>query len=214
MNNVYDHNAISIDVGARLRALRQAKGMSLRALARASGLSANALSLIERGQTSPTVSTLYRLADALGVPITAFFQEVIERSPVVFVKAGERPRLLFARGLWEGLGGERFTGRVEPFVLTLEVGAHSGPHPMVHSGHEFVFCLRGLLEYQVEDQRYLLEPGDALLFAARMRHQWRNAGRTVTNVLFVLSGFEEGERLGPYHVHKPAASTATETEKG
>ncbi len=207
---MYEREAPSIDIGLRLRSLRKARGLSLRALARASGLSPNALSMIERGKTSPSVSTLYRLADALQVPITAFFQVEAEKHDVVFIKAEERTRVPFARGLWEGLGGERFTGRVEPFFLTLETGAHSGPFPMVHTGHEFVICLRGLLEYEVEGRKYLLEPGDSLLFAARLQHRWRNAGNTVTNALFVLSGFREGEDPGRYHLHRPHTNTASQ----
>ncbi len=211
--SLYDRDAISIDVGKRLRALRKERGLSLRALARASGLSANALSMIERGRTSPSVSTLYRLADALQVPITAFFRVEPQRSHVVFVKASERPRVPFARGVWEGLGGERFTGRVEPFLLTLETGASSGPFPIVHSGHEFVICLRGLLEYEVEGERYLLEPGDSLMFAAHLKHRWRNAGNTVTNALFVLSGFGDDEQPGRYHLHKPAPPREEATQE-
>jgi transcriptional regulator with XRE-family HTH domain len=196
----FSGNAPSIDVGSRLRTLREARNLSLRALASASGLSANALSMIERGKTSPSVSTLYKLADALGVSITAFFQTDDDtRRDIVFIPASERPRVPFARGVWEGLGGERFVGRVEPFVLTLESGAMSGPHHLVHSGHEFVFCLRGELEYVVEDQTYHLQAGDSLLFAANLRHRWRNPGSVVTNVLFVLSGFDESER--PWRMH-------------
>ncbi len=201
----FEGNAPSIDVGMRLRALREARNLSMRALAAASGLSANALSMIERGKTSPSVSTLYKLADALGVPITAFF--TMEEKPldeVVFIPAAERPRVPFSRGVWEGLGGERFVGRVEPFVLTLESGAMSGPHHLVHSGHEFVFCLRGELEYVVENKIYRLHAGDSLLFAANLRHRWRNPGNVVTNVLFVLSGFGEDER--PLSMHLQAAS--------
>ena len=69
----FQRDAISIDVGGRLRELREAHNISMRGLATASGLSANALSMIERGKTSHSVSTLYKLADALGVSITAFF---------------------------------------------------------------------------------------------------------------------------------------------
>ena len=65
--------AASVNVASSLRELREARGISMRALATKSGLSANALSMIERGKTSPSVSTLYKLADALGVSITAFF---------------------------------------------------------------------------------------------------------------------------------------------
>lgn len=186
-------DALSVDVGLRLRELREARNISMRGLATQSGLSANALSMIERGRTSPSVSTLYKLADALGVPVTEFFGPQSEKQNAILVKADERTRVPFARGVWEGLGGEKFSGRVEPFVLTLESGASSGQHTMVHSGHEFVFCLRGRLEYLVEKEIYQLEAGDSLLFAAQLSHRWRNPGNTVTNALIVLSGFSEGE---------------------
>ncbi len=194
-----EHEALSVNVGARLRELREARSTSMRALAVKSGLSANALSMIERGRTSPSVSTLYKLADALGVPITEFFAPQAEKHNVLLIKADERTRVPFTHGVWEGLGGEKFTGRVEPFVLTLESGASSGQHAMVHTGHEFVYCLRGRLEYLVEGGLYELAPGDSLLFAAQLRHRWRNPGGTVTNALIVLSGFSEGERPDAMH---------------
>ncbi len=199
---VYQREALSVDVGVRLRELRESRNISMRGLAAKSGLSANALSMIERGKTSPSVSTLYKLADALGVPVTSFFGNVSEKQSAILVKSDERIRVPFTRGVWEGLGGEKFTGRVEPFVLTLESGASSGPHHMVHSGHEFVFCLRGQLEYTVEKQVYQLTSGDSLLFAAHLNHRWKNSGNTVTNVLIVLSGFSEGEEPLAMHWKK------------
>ena len=197
--DIYGREAHSTEVGERLRQLREDRNLSMRSLATASGLSANALSMIERGKTSPSVSTLYKLADALGVPITTFFGEKSARHSVIFTRAEERSRVPFSRGVWEGLGGEKFTGRVEPFMLTLESGVTSGPHTMVHSGHEFVFCLRGQLEYVVEKESYLLAVGDSLLFAAQLSHRWRNPGKTVTNALIVLSGFSEEEQ--PHVMH-------------
>lgn len=190
----------TMDVGVRLRELRTERGLSMRALARLSGLSTNALSMVERGKTSPSVSTLYKLSEALEVPITAFFRTEPPREAIVFRKADRRSRVEFQRGLWEGLGGESFVGRVEPFMLTLEGGATSGPHSLVHSGHEFVICLKGQLEYEVEGQRYSLQPGDSLLFASKLHHRWRNPGKTVANVLFVLSGFALDERPSEYHL--------------
>lgn len=195
----FSEEAVSIDVGNRLRKLRQERGLSMRQLAYKSGLSANALSNIERGLTSATVSTLYKLADALEVSITAFFSAQQPSEMIVFRKATERVRVPFQRGLWEGLGGEMFAGRVEPFMLTLESGANSGPFGIVHTGHEFVMCLRGQLEYQVLNQFYLLEPGDSLLFAAQSPHRWRNPGKTVTNAIFILAGFEQEEKISGLH---------------
>jgi transcriptional regulator with XRE-family HTH domain len=199
---LYQHDAVSVNIGERLREFREARNISMRALATKSGLSANALSMIERGKVSPSVSTLYKLADALGVSITAFFGSETDRKQVVFLKADERTRVSFTRGVFEGLGGERFVGRVEPFLLTLESSANSGPHSMTHTGHEFVFCLRGELEYQVERQIYQLAAGDSLLFAAQLKHRWKNPGRTVATALIIISGFEEGEELHAMHWKK------------
>ncbi len=207
--DILGKSAVSVNVGIRLRQLREQRGLSIRALARQSGLSANALSLIERGRSSPSVSTLYKVAGAMGVPITTFFQTEPEMHDVVHIRAAERTRVPFTRGLVEGLGGEVFSGRVEPFALTLENGANSGPQPIIHTGHEFVLCLRGQLEYQVEDEIYLLEAGDTLLFAAHRQHRWRNPGPLVTSAIFVLSGFDDGEDP---HRHRLLALAEDESE--
>jgi transcriptional regulator with XRE-family HTH domain len=198
----YQRDAVSVNIGERLRELREARNISMRALATRSGLSANALSMIERSKASPSVSTLYKLADALGVSITSFFGSDTQRQQVVFLKADERTRMSFTRGVFEGLGGEQFVGRVEPFMLTLESNANSGPRSMAHTGHEFVFCLRGELEYQVERQIYHLSSGDSLLFAAHLKHRWKNVGGTVVSALIIISGFEEGEQLHAMHWKK------------
>jgi transcriptional regulator with XRE-family HTH domain len=191
--------AASVDVASSLRELREARGISMRTLATKSGLSANALSMIERGKTSPSVSTLYKLADALGVSITAFFGAETEKKQVVFLKSDERTRMSFSRGVFEALGGEQFSGRVEPFMLTLESGSSSGPHNISHTGHEFVFCLRGQLEYFVERDAFLLSAGDSLLFASKLRHRWKNSSKHVVSALIIISGFAEGEQ--PHAMH-------------
>ena len=195
----YLSEARSVDVATSLREMREARGISMRTLAIRSGLSANALSMIERGKTSPSVSTLYKLADALGVSITAFFGAASARKPVVFVRAEERSNMPFSRGMFEALGGENFSGRVESFILTVDSGASSGTHAVVHSGDEFVFCLRGELEYEVGKEVYVLKPGDSLLFESKMGHRWHNTSRSVTNALVVLSGFADGEH--PHTMH-------------
>lgn len=196
---MFDKEAPSVYVGQLLRQLREERGISIREVSRRSGLSANALSMIERSLTSPSVSTLYRLTDALNVPITALFRRDQGQQTIVFRAKSERTHVPFPLGVWEGLGGEAFTGRMQPFMLTLESGAESGPEKIVHTGSEFVMCVRGNLEYEVEGKLYTLEAGDSLLFAARLAHRWRNSGKTVTNAIIVLSGYEEYEQPGIYH---------------
>jgi len=148
--DIYDQEAISVNVSERLKALREERDLSIRGLGRLSGLSANALSVIERGLSSPSVSTLYKIANALEIPVTAFFEETPPKGDVVFIKSPERNRIPLHRGLWEDLGGERYDGLIEPFMITLEAGTSSGRFHMTHSGHEFVFCLRGELEYVIK----------------------------------------------------------------
>jgi transcriptional regulator with XRE-family HTH domain len=199
---VYEKEALSVDVGHRLKQLREEQNISMRGLATKSGLSANALSMIERGKTSPSVSTLYKLSDALGVPITEFFNQQLARQEVVYLKSNERTHIAFMRGSMEGLGGEQFVGKVSPFLLTLENGASSGLVPMSHTGHEFVFCLRGKLEYRVEKQTHVLESGDSLLFAAQLKHSWKSSGGNITTALIIISEHTESKKTLNKHFHE------------
>lgn len=191
-----------MDVGSRLRQLRSEREKSMRSLARESGLSTNALSMIERGRTSPSVSTLYKLANALEVPITAFFRLEPDRSDVVFRRKSERSNVNISKGVWEGLGGEAFTGRIEASIITIEPGSDSGSFGMLHSGDEFVLCLEGQVEYTVEDQAYLLKAGDSLIFAAQLSHRWRNTGAGMAQLVVVIAGFEHGEQPSEFHTFR------------
>jgi transcriptional regulator with XRE-family HTH domain len=200
MMDANGNEVLTIEVGGRLRELRQERGMSMRALARESGLSTNALSMIERGRTSPSVSTLCKIADALQIPITAFFRLEPPRQEIVLRRAKDRKRITFPKGLWEGLGGESFIGHMEPFMLTLEEGACSGPFGMIHTGHEFILCLSGKIEFEIENQKYLLEAGDNLIFAAQLTHRWCNGGEAPATAIVVLAGFEQGESPSEFHL--------------
>ncbi len=195
-----------VDVGYRLRVLREERNVSMRSLARRSGLSANALSMIERGLTSPSVSTLTKLANALEVPIMAFFRQEPERQNVVLCKANDRNRIDFTNGYWEGLGSEFFNGRLEAFLLTLENGGSSGPHGMIHTGYEFIFCLEGKIEYEVEGQIYHLEAGDSLIFQANLLHRWHNRWDKPSRLVVLISGFEDNERPLEYHLASSSQS--------
>jgi len=191
--------AEEVDVGRSLRAIRTGRGLSIRALAEQSGLNVNTLSLIENGKTSPSVSTLQQLAGALGVPIGAFFETNRPKSNISYLKAGQRPRGAFAHGTLEDLGAGLTLRGGQPFLVTLEPHADSGPAPIVHTGHEFVFCVAGSLSYTIEDRTYLLEPGDSLLFEAHLPHRWQNAGRTPSRSLLVLCPADEADRPTERH---------------
>jgi len=191
---------LTVDVGGRLKQLRQERGLSMRAVARASGLSTNALSMIERSRTSPSVSTLYKISEALGIPITAFFRTEPQRKELIYQKQIEHKKILIPSGIWTGLGGAEYLGNIEPFVLTLDPGGCSGEQGLIHTGHEFVYCISGILTYEIEGETYHLDAGDNLIFSAQRSHQWCNTGNTTTIALIVITGFEQGESPSEFHV--------------
>ena len=151
-------------VGRRLKEIRLRRGLSLRALADRSRLNVNTLSLVENGKSSPSVGTLQQMAEALEVPITAFFESTPVEKLVVYTPADKRPQASFGSTRMENLGRDLAGNAVQPFLITLEPGVGSGDTLIVHTGHEFVFCLSGSVYYKVDQQDFELRDGDSLVF--------------------------------------------------
>jgi transcriptional regulator with XRE-family HTH domain len=191
-----------INVGRRLRELRIERGISIRALAEQSGLNVNTLSFIENGKTSPSVSTLQRVATALSLPINAFFETQVHPQTIVYQKTGNRQSAAFTHGTLADLGAGFTRPGLEPFVVTLEPQADSGNTPIVHTGLEFVFCLEGCVGYEVDGQTFTLDPGDSLLFEARLPHRWRNTGKTPSRSLLLLCPSDERDHPDERHFTK------------
>jgi transcriptional regulator with XRE-family HTH domain len=173
------------NVGPKLRTLRERQGLSIRALAQQCGLSINAISQIERGDHSPTVSSLHMLANALRVPISAFFEDESEQS-VVLVKQNDRLRSQAEGVLTESLGIGLQNQQLEPFFVTVEPGAGNIRQPITHLGEEFVYCVEGNIEYRVNDAVYQLETGDSLLFEAIYPHSFHNAFQAPATLVMVF----------------------------
>jgi transcriptional regulator with XRE-family HTH domain len=172
-------------LGTRLRELRRERNLSQRDLAERADLSPNAISLIERGEISPSVATLQRLAGALSVRMSYFFDDLDEMR-VVYSRAGRRPQIPSRDVIIEGLGARLVGQEMEPFVVTLAPGANTCTTPVIHAGHEFVCCLAGSLEYVVAGTSYALDPGEYLMFEANLPHCWRNATGQESRFLLVL----------------------------
>jgi transcriptional regulator with XRE-family HTH domain len=183
--------APKIDVGANLRALREERDLTIRALAAMSGLNVNTLSLIENGKSSPSVNTLQQLALALDVPVVAFFEDHQNRSGVVHLKAIERPRAGFAYGEVENLGLGILDSSFEAMIVEMNPYMQSGETPIVHTGHELVYCLRGQIQYEVDAQTYHLESGDSLFFEAHLPHRWVNITPEPAEMILVM-GIADG----------------------
>lgn len=179
-------------VGVRVRELREDRGLSLRALSDRCGLSINAISLIERGRSSPTVSSLHALTAALGVPIVDLFQAAEARGVVVVTRdrrLGHDEHGVRMESLGTGLRDQQLA----PFLFTLAPGA-GGERPVRHPGQEFAHCLEGQVEYIVDGERHVLSAGDSLLLESTLPHAFRNASprRARLLVVFQASGDADG----------------------
>jgi transcriptional regulator with XRE-family HTH domain len=178
------------NVGARLRSMRDRQGLSLRALAERCGLSINAISQIERGENSPTVSTLHRLANALGVQITDFFQEEAKQR-MVLVKQDQGFRSQSNGVVMESLGAGLFNQQLEPFRMLIQPRSGQMNDPVSHSGQEFIHCLEGEIEYTLGDRVIQLEQGDSLLFDATQLHGYCNRTDKRAALLIVFLAFQD-----------------------
>ena len=199
---VGDADKPGINVGRRLQELRQAQGLSQRVLAEMSGLNFNTLSLIENEKTSPNVSTLQQLAEALNVPVMAFFEPSKERRRVVFQKASERPRTVFSQGTFEDLGGGLALGQGTPLLMSLLPNQECKAPAIVHTGEEFVFCLSGRLIFWVDEVEYPLEPGDSLIFEAHIPHRWANLCDDPAQAILVICPADQDDRSVMQHLQE------------
>lgn len=174
-----------VNVGLKIRTLREGQNLSLRALSERCGLSINAISQIERGENSPTVSSLHLLASGLGVSIADLFKNERQQT-VVFIQPEERLRSE-ARGVsMESLGIGLPNQQLEPFLVTIEPGVDNTDQPITHNGEELVYCIRGEIDYSVAGQTYPLQAGDSLIFDATQPHYLHNRSTGTAQLLMVF----------------------------
>lgn len=185
------------NVGVIIRELRKQRGMSLRALASGCGLSINAISKIERGENSPTVSSLHRLATTLEVPISALFQEEITELALL-TKREEGLRREIGGMIMQSLGSGLPQQQLEPFLISIEPGTMREDNPVTHLGEEFVYCLEGEIEYHIEDETYTLRKGDSLIFKASQAHYWNNLSSHSAKAILV---FQSSQAKHLLHQH-------------
>ncbi|NMC14280.1 MAG: cupin domain-containing protein [Chloroflexi bacterium] len=196
----------SVDIGQRLREIRSERGISIRELARKSKLNVNTVSAIENGKNSPNVETLQQLAFALGIHIAAFFEDNTPNKKIAYYQLNQRPRIAFAHGVLEDLSAGMSARGIEAFLVMLKPHSNSGDNLMVHTGREVIFCLEGQLTYTIEDQVFLLNPGDSLFFEAHLPHRWQNNGATPTRSLLVICPADEQDRPTEQHFVPPTTS--------
>ncbi|WP_341369003.1 XRE family transcriptional regulator [Yoonia sp. BS5-3] len=167
---------LEVAIGRVVRAQRRKQNITVADLSETTGLSIGMLSKIENGNTSPSLTTLQTLANALSVPITSFFRGFEEVRTAVHTKAGEGVELeregTRANHQYNLLGhiGSNTSGViVEPYMITLSEKSDVFP-AFQHGGIETIYMLEGEIDYLHGDTVYPLKPGDTLFFDADAPH--------------------------------------------
>ena len=176
-----------VDVGERLRTLRQFRRCTLRTIAERSGLSESFLSQVERGQSSASIGSLRRIADALGVPIADLFEPGGLPGPRV-LRRSERPALSFGILGRKLLLTPRPLHHLEVFAGELEVGGSTGPEPYAHGDSEELFVvLSGSVQLQLGGEVFDLESGDSIDYRSSTPHRISNTGDELAEVMWIIS---------------------------
>jgi transcriptional regulator with XRE-family HTH domain len=177
-------------IGLRVRALREAMGLSLRELSERSGVSAPMLSQVERGETSPTIVIARRIAAGLELTLSQLLR-LDEGEHVSISRAGERRRSERGGHRFEELTPPRPGPRADVSLHTLRVGASTGGpgDPPIHEpgSRETAVVLDGLLALVVDGARHQLRSGDSITFDADLPHHFENDGEDPARFLAVIA---------------------------
>lgn len=174
-----DVDRIVGSIGYKVRTLRKRSGLSLQNLAKRSDVSSAAVHKIEQGGMVPTITTLLKIAGALGRPVSFFVEDDTgQDGNTVYTPASDtRPVYTSHHGITlhsiSGPYGRFFLAAARATVIP---SGNSGNKSMEHPGEELVYLLEGALEFVVNGHTYPLEPGDALHFRGDQPHSWRNPG--------------------------------------
>lgn len=182
------------DVGAKLRALRIAKGLSQRQLAEAARVPHGQISMIETNRSSPSIASLRKILSGLNIGMAEFFEPETPGPGQVFFRPADRHDLTSriagrsggragGGGPGHGAGGGRViiaqlgdapAHNLQILHETYEPGADTGRTMLAHAGSEGGIVIAGEIEVTVGAQVQILREGDGYLFDSAAPHRFRN----------------------------------------
>jgi transcriptional regulator with XRE-family HTH domain len=168
-------------IGLKIRELRKHRGITLKEFSQRVGVTASLISQVERGVAAPSISSLKKISDALGISIALFFNDEGQKalpddfSPIV--RKNERKILHPCPGVTYHLLSKNLRGKIEFLLAIYDVGASTGTKPYSHRGEECALVLKGKLEIQIGSSIYTLEKDDSITFSCEIPHQVRNVGK-------------------------------------
>ena len=172
----YRENVLEVAIGRQIRIYRKQMEITVSDLSKMTGLSTGMLSKIENGNTSPSLSTLQTLSNALSIPMTAFFKQFEQKRECIHTKAnegveveGEGTRAGHQYNLLGHLGSNDSGVIVEPYLIELTSETDTFK-TFQDGGLETIYMLAGEITYRHGDGVYKLQPGDTLFFDANTPH--------------------------------------------
>jgi len=185
----------SLHVGEKIKRLREGAGLSVEELAERAGMNPRDLERIEREMISPALGVLTKVCDGLGVRLGRFF-DMGPRKFYALVRSSDEKvatRVASKNGAdygyeYTSLGFEKRQRVMEPFIITINPPSDKSEmeKPSTHDGEEFVYVLEGELEIQLQDESFLLQPGDSIYYDASVPHRVLHRGEGPARVLAVI----------------------------
>lgn len=195
-------------LGSAIRTRRVSRGFTLVALAAKVDLSQPFLSQIENGRARPSMTSLYRIANALETTPQAFFGGSVDASCVPSLVRGEEAQTVdfdvneAASSVHLFLAGEAPFHVLEYVGLPIAFGEY-----WEHDGFEAVYVVAGHIEIDIEGQVSALEKGDFLSYPSSIRHRLRSPDGESARALLIETKFEALKDSGAGgHAPKPRAS--------
>src|SRR3954451_18990989 len=184
-------HARMVEVGPRIRALREAMDLSLRDLAERSGVSAPMLSQVERGETSPTLAVAAKIASGLELSLSQLLR-LDEGDGVNVVRAGERLLGGHADGhhyevLTPPVPGQRAEVSLHTLAARSATGGPGAPPIHEPGSRETAVVLGGGLRLVCDGVAHDLGKGDAVTFDADLPHHFENPGSVETQFMSVIA---------------------------
>ncbi|MFQ5581603.1 MAG: helix-turn-helix domain-containing protein [Mariprofundaceae bacterium] len=176
-------------VSSRVHNLRESKGLSLRALAEAAGVSPATLSQVESGQTSPSVATLEKLADGLGMSVAAFFLDESEEEDIEVFSLSDRPEVKLSGGsTLIPLAARHYPVGFEPILVRLEPGGEFDEDLYgISSSHAYAWVRLGSATLECNGHCFPVSETQSVYYDPRKPHNWRNSADEVCELLIVRS---------------------------
>jgi transcriptional regulator with XRE-family HTH domain len=181
-----------IDVGERVKKVRQTRGLTLEDVSKRTDIDVSSLSRIEEGSLAPPLGMIIRLAKALEMRMGYFISgeeekayTVVRRKDRKVVSRYDSKKGKYYGYEFESLAPYKKDRHMEPFLVTLEP-AKTEHERSTHDGQEFIYVLKGRMDVRLGDEIHVLEPGDSIYYDSTVPHLVKCHGEEPTKILAVL----------------------------